>query len=257
FGVVHKEYFKKLIPGLDILSLSATPIPRTLNIALSGIQPISSIETAPAGKSEIKTFVLPKNKKIMKEAIEAELSRHGQIYFLANRIHKIPRLIEELNFLKTKARIGVLHGRMADEQIIRTMHEFRAHKFDLLVSTTIIENGMDLSNVNTLIVEDSTRFGLSQAHQLRGRIGRGKNEGFAYFLYPTHKLKEKAAERLEALERFSWLGAGLEIAKRDLEIRGAGNILGRAQSGVAYRVGLNLYYELLEEAIAELKETQL
>lgn len=252
FGVRHKEHYKKLIPELDILSLSATPIPRTLNIALSGIQPISSIETAPLGKSEIKTFVLPKNKKIMKEAIEAELERKGQIYFLANRIHKIPRLIEELNSLKTKARIGVLHGRMADEQIIRTMHEFRAHKFDLLVSTTIIENGMDLSNVNTLIVEDSTRFGLSQAHQLRGRIGRGKNEGFAYFLYPTHKLKERAAERLEALERFSWLGAGLEIAKRDLEIRGAGNILGRAQSGVAYRIGLNLYYELLEEAVAEL-----
>ncbi|MDO8664451.1 MAG: helicase-related protein [Candidatus Liptonbacteria bacterium] len=253
FGVAHKERFKKLIPELDILSLSATPIPRTLNIALSGIQPISSIETAPAGKSEIKTFVLPKNKKIMKEAIEAELARSGQIYFLANRIHKMPVLIEEINSLRTRARVAVLHGRMKDETIIKTMHDFRAHKYDLLLSTTIIENGMDLSNVNTLIVEDSTRFGLSQAHQLRGRIGRGKNEGFAYFLYPTHKLKEKAAERLEALERFSWLGAGLEIAKRDLEIRGAGNILGKAQSGIAYRVGLNLYYELLEEAVAELK----
>ena len=262
FGVAHKERFKKLIPELDVLSLSATPIPRTLNIALSGIQPISSIETAPAGKSEIKTFVLPKpalgrsaagGNNIIKSAIEFELNRGGQIYFLANRIHKIPRLIEEIKSLNTKARIAVLHGRMKDEQIIGTMHDFRAHKSDLLVSTTIIENGMDLSNVNTLIVEDSTRFGLSQAHQLRGRIGRGKNEGFAYFLYPTHKLKEKAAERLEALERFSWLGAGLEIAKRDLEIRGAGNILGKAQSGIAYRVGLNLYYELLEEAVAELK----
>ncbi|MDP2669336.1 MAG: helicase-related protein [bacterium] len=262
FGVAHKERFKKLIPELDVLSLSATPIPRTLNIALSGIQPISSIETAPAGKSEIKTFVLPKpalgrsvsgGNNIIKTAIEFELKRGGQIYFLANRIHKIPRLIEEINSLRTRARIAVLHGRMKDEQIIGTMHDFRAHKYDLLLSTTIIENGMDLSNVNTLIVEDSTRFGLSQAHQLRGRIGRGKNEGFAYFLYPTHKLKEKAAERLEALERFSWLGAGLEIAKRDLEIRGAGNILGKAQSGIAYRVGLNLYYELLEEAVAELK----
>lgn len=262
FGVAHKEHFKKLFPALDVLTLSATPIPRTLNIALSGIQPISSIETAPLGKSEIKTFVLPKpaldrsasgGNNIVKAAIEFELNRGGQIYFLANRIHKMPQILEEIKSLRTNARVATLHGRMKDEIIIKTMHDFRAHKFDLLLSTTIIENGMDLSNVNTLIVEDSTRFGLSQAHQLRGRIGRGKNEGFAYFLYPTHKLKEKAAERLEALERFSWLGAGLEIAKRDLEIRGAGNILGRAQSGIAYRVGLNLYYELLEEAIGELR----
>ncbi len=253
FGVAHKEHFKKLFPALDVLMLSATPIPRTLNIALSGIQPISTIETAPSKKAEIKTYVLPKNKKIMQEAILAELARDGQIYFLANRIHKIPKLIDEINSLETGARIAVLHGRMADEAIIKTMHDFRAHKFDLLVSTTIIENGLDLSNVNTLIVEDSTRFGLSQAHQLRGRIGRGEKEGFAYFLYPAQRLKERAAERLEALERYSWLGAGMEIAKRDLEIRGAGNILGRAQSGVAYRVGLNLYYELLEEAVGELK----
>ena len=255
FGVRHKEYFKKLFPQLDVLTLSATPIPRTLNMVLSGIQPISTIETAPLGKSEIKTYVLPKNKKIMKEAILAELARDGQIYFLANRIHKIPQLLEEIKLLKTGARIAVLHGRMSEKQLIGTMHDFRMHKFDLLVSTTIIENGLDLSNVNTLIVEDATKLGLSQAHQLRGRIGRGEREGFAYFLYPTQRLKERAAERLEALERYSWLGAGLDIAKRDLELRGAGNILGKAQSGIAYRVGLNLYFELLEEAIAELKNS--
>ena len=255
FGVRHKEYLKKLFPALDVLTLSATPIPRTLNMALSGIQPISTIETAPLGKSEIKTFVLPKNKKIMKEAILAELERDGQIYFLANRIHKMPQLLEEIKSLKTGARIAVLHGRMNEKQLIGTMHDFRTHKFDLLVSTTIIENGLDLSNVNALIVEDATKLGLSQAHQLRGRIGRGEREGFAYFLYPTQRLKERAAERLEALERYSWLGAGLEIAKRDLELRGAGNILGKAQSGIAYRVGLNLYFELLEEAIAELKSS--
>ncbi len=134
------------------------------------------------------------------------------------------------------------------------MHDFREGKIDVLVSTTIIENGMDISEANTLIVEDATKLGLAQAHQLRGRIGRGDKEAFAYFLYPNHKVSEKAAERLEALERYSWLGAGIEIAKRDLELRGCGNILGRAQSGVAYKVGLNLYFQLLEEAVGELKK---
>jgi len=252
FGVAQKEKFKKINPALDILTLSATPIPRTLHLALSGIRAISTIETPPEGRTEIKTFVIPKNKKIMKEAIDFELARGGQIYFLANRIHKIPRLLEELERL-TNAKMGVLHGRMPEKNIVRAMHDFRAGKIDILVSTTIIENGLDLSNVNTLIVEDATRLGLSQAHQLRGRIGRGDREAFAYFLYSAQKLKERAAERLEALERYSWLGAGLELAKRDLEIRGAGNILGRAQSGVAYRIGLNLYFELLEEVIGELK----
>ena len=189
----------------------------------------------------------------MKEAVDFELARGGQIYFLANRIHKIPRLLEEIKNLKTRARIGILHGRMDERAIVKTMRDFRAGKIDILVSTTIIENGLDISNVNTLIVEDATKLGLSQAHQLRGRIGRGEKEAFAYFLYPAQKLKERAAERLEALERYSWLGAGLELARRDLEIRGAGNILGKAQSGVAYRIGLNLYFELLEEAVAEAK----
>ena len=254
FGVAQKEKFKKENPALDILTLSATPIPRTLQLALSGIRAISTIGTPPEGRTEIKTFVLPKNKKIMKDAIGFEIARGGQIYFLANRIHKIPALLEEIKNLETGAKIGVLHGRMPEAKIIKTMHDFRKGESDLLVSTTIIENGLDLSNVNTLIVEDSTKLGLSQAHQLRGRIGRGEKEAFAYFLFAAQKLKEKAAERLEALERYSWLGAGLEIAKRDLEIRGAGNILGRAQSGIAFRVGLNLYFELLEEAISEAKQ---
>jgi len=272
FGVSHKEKFSaiggsassgKKIVTPDMLTLSATPIPRTLHLALSGIRAISAIETPPEGRLEIKTYVLPKNsakggsasggKNIIKEAITFELARNGQIYFLANRIHKIPQLLEELKKLKTAARIGILHGRMPEEKIVKTMHEFRERKLNLLVSTTIIENGLDLSNVNTLIVEDSTKLGLSQAHQLRGRIGRGDKEAFAYFLYPAQQLKEKAAERLEALERYSWLGAGLELAKRDLEIRGAGNILGRAQSGTAFRIGLNLYFELLDEAIADLR----
>ncbi|OGF64280.1 hypothetical protein A2661_00875 [Candidatus Giovannonibacteria bacterium RIFCSPHIGHO2_01_FULL_45_24] len=262
FGVAQKEKFSaiggptsggKNIVTPDILTLSATPIPRTLHIALSGLKRISSIETPPEGRTEIKTYVLPKNKKTMKEAVDFELARGGQIYFLANRIHKIPRLLEEIKNLKTRARIGILHGRMDERAIVKTMRDFRAGKIDILVSTTIIENGLDISNVNTLIVEDATKLGLSQAHQLRGRIGRGEKEAFAYFLYPAQKLKERAAERLEALERYSWLGAGLELARRDLEIRGAGNILGKAQSGVAYRIGLNLYFELLEEAVAEAK----
>ena len=251
FGVAQNEKFKKENPSLDILTLFATPIPRTLQLALSGIRAISEISTPPEGRMKIETFVLPKNKRLIKEAILYELKRKGQIYFLANRIHKIPALLEEIKILKTGAKIGVLHGRMPEAKIIKTMHDFREGKSDLLVSTTIIENGMDLSNVNTLIVEDATRLGLSQAHQLRGRIGRGDKEAFAYFLYLTQHLKEKAVSRLGALERYSWLGAGLEIAKRDLEIRGAGNILGRAQSGIAFRIGLNLYFELLEEAISE------
>jgi len=253
FGVAQKEKFKKENPALDILTLSATPIPRTLQLALSGIRAISEISTPPEGRMKIETFVLPKNKKLIKEAVSHELKRKGQIYFLANRIHKIPALLEEIKILKTGANIGVLHGKMPEAKIIKTMHDFREGNLDLLVSTTIIENGLDLSNVNTLIVEDSTKLGLSQAHQLRGRIGRGDKEAFAYFLFTAQKLKEKAAERLEALEKYSWLGAGLEIAKKDLEIRGAGNILGRAQSGIAFRIGLNLYFELLEEAIGELK----
>lgn len=253
FGVAHKEKFKTLNPTLDILTLSATPIPRTLHLALSGIRKISSIETPPLGRLEIKTYALPKNQKIIKDAIAFELARKGQIYFLANRIHKIPQLLDELKRLKLKMRIGILHGRMDEKSIVRTMHDFRGQKIDLLVSTTIIENGLDLSNVNTIIVEDSTKLGLAQAHQLRGRIGRGEKEAFAYFLYPTQRLKERAAERLEALERYSWLGAGLELAKKDLEIRGAGNILGRAQSGIAFRIGLNLYFQLLEDAVEELK----
>ena len=253
FGVAHKEHFKKINPALDILTLSATPIPRTLNTALSGITNISSIETAPIGKMGITTYVLPKNKKIIKDAIESELKRDGQIYFLANRIHKMPQILEEIKSLKTKAKIGMLHGRMGEKNIIKTMRDFRAKKFNLLLSTTIIENGLDISEANTLIVEDATKLGLSQSHQLRGRIGRGAKDAHAYFLYPARRLKEKAAERLEALERYSWLGAGLEIAKQDLEIRGAGNILGKAQSGIAYRVGLNLYFQLLEETVKELE----
>ena len=252
FGVAHKEHFKKINLAVDILTLSATPIPRTLSSALSGITNISSIETPPEGKMTVQTYVLPKNKKIIKDAISHELSRNGQIYFLANRIHKMPQILEEIKNLKTKVKIGILHGRMGEKNIIKTMRDFREKKFNLLLSTTIIENGLDISEANTLIVEDATKLGLSQAHQLRGRIGRGTKEAHAYFLYPTQHLKEKAALRLEALERYSWLGAGIEIAKQDLEIRGAGNILGKAQSGVAYKVGLNLYFQLLEETIKEL-----
>ena len=198
--------------------------------------------------------MLPKNQRTIKEAIKFELARGGKIYFLANRIHKIPKLLEEIKELKLRhTKIAVLHGRMREKQIIETMRAFREKKINILVSTTIIENGLDISEANTLIVEDATKLGLAQAHQLRGRVGRGDKEAYAYFLYPSHKLSERAAERLEALERYSWLGAGIEIAKRDLELRGCGNILGRAQSGVAYRVGLNLYFQMLEDAVQKLK----
>lgn len=253
FGVIHKEHLKKLYPALDVLVLSATPIPRTLHMGLSRLQPLSVIATAPKNRMEIKTYVLPKHKKIIKDAIEFELARGGQIYFLANRIHTMPKILQEIHELRTGARIGMLHGRMNEKHILKTMHDFREKRIDLLMSTTIVENGLDISDANTLIVENATLLGLAEAHQLRGRIGRGSREAYAYFLYPNRKLQEKAAERLEALELYSWRGAGMDIAKRDLELRGCGNILGKAQSGVAYKVGLNLYFQLLEEAIDELK----
>jgi transcription-repair coupling factor (superfamily II helicase) len=278
FGVVHKELLKKEYPTLDILTLSATPIPRTLHMGLSKLQSMSLITTPPKNRMEIQTFVLPKNKKIIKDAIVFELTRGGQIYFLANRIHSMPQILKELHALRTGARIGMLHGRMPDVQILKTMHDFREKRIDLLVSTTIVENGLDISDANTLIVENATLLGLAEAHQLRGRIGRGDKEAFAYFLYPVRgregtqrvstsnrvnpnhqekrftRLVGRAAERLEALERYSWRGAGMDIAKRDLELRGCGNILGKAQSGVAYRVGLNLYFEMLEDAVQQLKK---
>lgn len=258
FGVKHKEHFKELRKDIDILSLSATPIPRTLSLALARLRDMSVLETPPPERKPIRTFVLPHSEKIVKEAIRAELARHGQVYFLHNRIETIGRAQEKLEALLARRearapRVGVIHGRMDERALIRAMDGFRKKEIDILLATTIIENGLDISSANTLIVDDATRLGLAQAHQLRGRIGRGRDEASAYFLYKPKHLTEKTLDRLEALKEYAELGAGYQIALRDLEIRGAGNILGKEQAGAINKVGLNLYCHMLSEAIEELK----
>ncbi|MEK9166166.1 MAG: DEAD/DEAH box helicase, partial [Patescibacteria group bacterium] len=254
FGVKHKETLKKRYPRADILYLSATPIPRTLAFSFSKIRPMSIINDPPLGKQAVETFVLPTSKKIIQDAIAYELERGGQVYFLSPRITKMPFLRNQLEKLFPKIAKALLHGRMPEEQIIRTMHDFREGKVRILISTTIIENGLDISRANTLIVDDATKLGLAEAHQLRGRIGRGTEKAHAYFLYSSKYLTPKAKERLEALLDFQELGAGFEIAKRDLEMRGAGNILGREQSGVMNRIGWNLYFQYLSESLEEIVE---
>ncbi|MDP3727343.1 MAG: helicase-related protein [bacterium] len=248
FGVRQKEHFKKLRAEVDILSLSATPIPRTLSLALSKFRDLSLISEPPSGRLPVKTFVLPHSEHIVREAIAAERERNGQVFYLWNRIETIETVRRSIENAAPGAKAAVLHGRMRERELIRTMHEFSAGKIDILVATTIIENGLDLPSVNTLIVANAGRLGLSQAYQIRGRIGRGDKPAYAYFLYPGRSLTEKGKLRLEALREAEGLGGGFQIALKDLEIRGAGNVLGRQQSGTMNRVGLNLYAQLLGEA---------
>lgn len=262
FGVAQKEYFKKLHTEVDVLALSATPIPRTLHLALSKLRNISLIKTPLPQKLPIKTHVLPYSKQIIAKAILFELKRRGQVYFLHNRIETLPATQARLEQIIRKynknsippPKIEIIHGRMNEKQIIKTMNRFRQKKVDILIATTIIENGLDISNANTLIVDDAVKLGLAQAHQLRGRIGRGELQAFAYFLYRPKTLNPKASQRLEVLQEYADLGDGYEIALKDLEIRGAGNILGEEQSGAINKVGLNLYCQMLSEAIE--KETK-
>jgi len=252
FGVRQKERLKKLRASLDIISLSATPIPRTLYLALSSLKKISLVQIPPPGRLPVKTFVRPWSEKIIKEAVERELKRNGQIYYLHNRVETITTVKKLLENLISKARIEIVHGRLKEKEMIRIMHDFRDKKFDILLATTIIENGLDLPKVNTLIVADASRLGLSQSYQIRGRIGRSHIQASAFFLYPGN-LTEKAKIRLDALKEAEDLGSGYRIAIKDLEIRGAGNILGKEQSGSINRVGLNLYCQILSEAIEKIK----
>lgn len=254
FGVRQKEKFKKMRASLDILSLSATPIPRTLYMALSSLKNISLIQTPPAGRLPIKTFLLPFKKEIVKKAIENEIKRKGQIYFLYNRVETIETIKESLKELFPKARYAIAHGRMKEKELLKTINDFQSRKIDVLVATTIIENGLDLPNANTLIVADSTKLGLPQAYQIRGRIGRSRIQAYAFFLYPN-KLSPLAKLRLETLKEAEELGSGYKIALKDLEIRGAGNILGKEQSGSINQVGLNLYCQMLSEAVEKIKHS--
>jgi len=254
FGVKQKEKLRQLKLSLDVLSLSATPIPRTIYLALSSFKNISLMQTPPKGRMAISTQVLPYDSKIIKEAINFELKRKGQVYFLHNRVQTIEKAKESIKKLLPKAKIGIIHGKMREKQLIKIMDDFQKEKINVLVATTIIENGLDLPNVNTIIIEDASRLGLSQAHQIRGRVGRSNTESFAYMFFSKKNIGVKAKERLKALEDAKELGAGYRIAIKDLELRGAGNILGKEQSGAINKIGLNLYCQVLSEAVEKLRQ---
>ena len=254
FGVVHKERLKQMRKEVDVLTLSATPIPRTLHMALVGVRDMSTMETPPDERLPIKTYVGEYHERLIREAIIRELERNGQVFFVHNRVQSISPVAFRLRGLVPEANIAIAHGQMPEEELERVMLDFTQGKVDVLVCTTIIESGLDIPNVNTLIVNDADRLGLAQLYQLRGRVGRGSNRAYAYFLYGQGKRLTLAAEkRLQTIFEATELGAGFRIAMKDLEIRGAGNLLGTEQSGHIAAVGFDLYCQLLAEAVEELK----
>ncbi|MGZ3562719.1 MAG: transcription-repair coupling factor [Vulcanimicrobiaceae bacterium] len=257
FGVMHKERLKELKTSVDVLTLSATPIPRTLHMSLIGVRDLSLIQTAPKNRMSVKTAVVPASDAVVQRAIVAELDRGGQVFYLHNRIESIHAVANALQKLVPRARVAVGHGQMHEHELEPVMQAFIDGELDVFVATTIIENGIDIPNANTLIVNDADRFGLAQLYQLRGRVGRSNHQAYAYLLYQGHKaLSEEAKSRLEAIREFTHLGSGLQIAMRDLEIRGAGNLLGSAQSGFIASVGFDTYCQLLAEAISERRGQQ-
>ncbi len=254
FGVVHKEHFKRLRQEVDVLTLSATPIPRTLYMSLSGIRDMSIIETPPEERLPVKIHVGDYDERLVRAAILREITRSGQVFYVHNRIHDIYAVARKLEGLVPEARILVAHGRMPEDELERVMTDFVNHEADVLVTTTIIESGLDMPNVNTLIVDRAELLGLTQLYQLRGRIGRGFSHAYAYFFYGSGKrLTPEAWKRLKTIAEATELGAGFTVAMRDLEIRGAGNLLGTEQSGYVAAVGFDLYCRMLAEAVEELK----
>ncbi|MEM9661745.1 MAG: transcription-repair coupling factor [Planctomycetota bacterium] len=253
FGVEHKERLLQLRMTADVMTLSATPIPRTLHMSMLGIRDISSLATAPADRQSIVTEVIPFNRKRIKQAIDRELAREGQIFWVHNRVHDIQSKADEVAQLAPGARVIFGHGQMSPQELEKVMLTFIRGDADILVSTTIIESGIDIPRANTMIVDNADRFGLAELHQLRGRVGRSKHRAYCYLLLPDNKtINEVARKRLKALEQYSMLGAGFKIAMRDLEIRGAGNILGSEQSGHIASIGYELYCRLLEQSVREL-----
>ena len=254
FGVEQKERLKKLRTTVDVLTLTATPIPRTLNMALSGIRDISVINDPPAGRLPIRTFVRERDTDLIREAIVREAERGGQIYFVHNRVKSISHVAAEVQRLCPEVNVAVAHGQMAEDELEQVMMAFYREEFDVLVCTTIIENGLDVTNANTMIIDDADNLGLSQLYQLRGRVGRSSRQAYAYLLYKyPDRMTEEAELRLSAIEEFSELGSGFKVALRDLEIRGAGDILGGEQSGHVSAVGLDLYAQMLADSVRELK----
>ena len=254
FGVEHKEYLKQLRTSVDVLTMSATPIPRTLEMSLTGIREMSTILTPPEERHPVLTFVGAYDEKQIAAAIRRELLRDGQVFFVHNRVDSIERAAARLRELVPEARVAVGHGQMNEDALERVMIGFWEKEFDVLVSTTIVESGLDIPNANTLIVERADLFGLSQLHQLRGRVGRGRERAYAYFLYPPEMpLTETAHDRLQTIAANTELGAGMQVAMKDLEIRGAGNLLGGEQSGHIAGVGFDLYVRLVGEAVADFR----
>jgi transcription-repair coupling factor (superfamily II helicase) len=254
FGVEAKEMLKKLRLEVDVLTLSATPIPRTLHLSLLGIRDISNLQTPPHDRLSIETRIGRFDAEIIRQAIVRELNRGGQVYFVHNRVYNIQTIADRLQSIVPEAQIGIVHGQMNEHELEDTMVAFVNAKIDVLVATTIIESGLDIPNANTIFIHQADKYGLADLHQLRGRVGRYKHRAYCYLLLEEgQSLTSTAAKRLKAIEEFSELGAGFKIAMRDLEIRGAGNILGTEQSGHIASVGYELYCQLLENAVRRLK----
>ena len=254
FGVTHKEKIKKMKSDIDVLTLTATPIPRTLQMSLIGIRDMSVLREPPVDRHPIQTYVLERNDEMVREAINRELARSGQVYYVFNRVKEIDEVASKLKKLAPDANVAVAHGQMSERQLERIMLDFINRDIDVLVSTTIIETGLDIPNVNTIIIDDADRFGLSQLYQLRGRVGRSNRTSYAFLMYRRNKiLKETAEKRLQAIKEFTDLGSGIRIAMKDLEIRGAGNLLGAKQSGHMEAVGYDLYVKMLRKAIKSMQ----
>ncbi|WP_028551911.1 transcription-repair coupling factor [Paenibacillus sp. UNC451MF] len=254
FGVSHKEKLKRLKTNVDVLTLTATPIPRTLHMSMLGVRDLSVIETPPENRFPVQTYVVEHSNALVREAVERELAREGQVYYLYNRVQGINQMAEQISMLVPDARVTVAHGQMSEQELEKTILDFLDGEYDVLVSTSIIETGVDIPNVNTLIVHDADKMGLSQLYQLRGRVGRSNRIAYAYFTYQRDKvLTEVAEKRLQAIKEFTELGSGFKIAMRDLAIRGAGNLLGAEQHGFIASVGFDLYSQMLAEEIAKRK----
>jgi transcription-repair coupling factor (superfamily II helicase) len=254
FGVLHKEKFKRLRTLVDVLTLSATPIPRTLYLALTGARDMSTIQTPPHDRLPVETIVTQYDERVIRDAIQRELNRGGQVFFLHNRVMTIETMRAKLQTLVPHARIVVGHGQMQADELEEVMTKFVNGEADVLLSTTIIESGLDIPNANTIIIDRADRFGLSDLYQLRGRVGRYKHQAYAYLLLPRHaSLLTDVRKRISAIKQYSTLGSGFKIAMRDLEIRGAGNLLGAEQSGHITAVGFELYCQLLKQSVAALK----
>jgi len=254
FGVEHKEAMKRLRTSVDVLAMSATPIPRTLEMAITGIREMSTIATPPEERHPVLSFVGAYDDRQIVAAIRRELLREGQVFYIHNRVQSIDRAVAHLRELVPEARIAPAHGQMGEHRLEEVMVDFWDKRFDVLVCTTIVESGLDVSNANTMIIERADALGLSQLHQLRGRVGRSRERAYAYFLYPPDKpLTETAHDRLATIAQHSELGGGMAVAMKDLEIRGAGNLLGGEQSGHIAEVGFDLYVRLVGEAVAEFR----